>query len=95
MKSATMNKQAVLIYNCVLYVMDSGALCVTPKHRYKGYEKLPSITTGVRRLDSILIMYWFECDISMEDLFVESKVLPILQRHMNPSDKIRFQVHKI
>lgn len=95
MKSATMNKQAVLIYNYVLYVMDSGALCVTPKHRYKGYEKIPSVTTGVRRLDSILIMRWFECDISMENLFVESEVLGIMKQHMNPVDKIQFVVHKI
>jgi len=89
-----MNKQAVLIYNCVLYVMDCGALCVTPKHRYKGYEKLPSITTGIRRLDSILGFKWLNGKINMEDLFVESEVLSVLQPHMTDADKIQFVAHK-
>lgn len=73
---------AVRIDNLVLYRFGNGAgLCLTPMHRYRGYENLPLVATGSRRLDNVLAYLCLDGRIRMEDLFNNYQVRAVLEPH--------------
>jgi len=79
----TANKiHAIEIDSVIVHTFGSSGVGITPKHRFKGYGTIPIITTGSKRLNSILAFMIFDKLLTIEDAFDDEKVWEILQPHL-------------
>jgi hypothetical protein len=71
----TANKiTAIEIDSVIVHTIGQYGMGITPIHRYKGYGTIPIITTGSKRLNSILAFMIFDKLLTIEDAFDDEKV---------------------